>query len=139
MAVVHKLFVVAETQFEEMPRFAAVTAAYESPAKCEAAGRALDGAEFFCLRGELFSAGLVSTDMGVLMGIAAIGLILIWATYLRKPADQSEGQLRKALTALYDAGHWRCDRAVEEDRLWEQARKALGRQKGSEPKPISAG
>lgn len=45
-------------------------------------------------------------------------------------------KLRKAGNALYDAGYWRCDRGVDEDKLWKALRDALGRKKGTSPKEI---
>ena len=43
-------------------------------------------------------------------------------------------KLEKACNALYDAGYWQCDRWVDEKKLWEALRDALGRKKGTSPK-----
>jgi len=47
----------------------------------------------------------------------------------------SERELHEAATALYDAGHWSCDRPVSENAMWMRLRGALGRASGGAPKP----
>lgn len=39
-------------------------------------------------------------------------------------------RLYAAATALYEAGHWYCDRPVDEGGLWTELRDALGRDPG---------
>jgi hypothetical protein len=45
-------------------------------------------------------------------------------------------RLRAAATAIYEAGHWTCDRPVDEVGLWTELRDALGRNSGGAPKPL---
>ena len=45
-------------------------------------------------------------------------------------------KLIKAVNALYDAGHWTCDRDVDEQTLWEAVRDAMGRKPGGAPRPL---
>jgi len=48
-----------------------------------------------------------------------------------------DGQrLHAAATALYEAGHWRCDRPCDEVALWTELRDALGRTPGAAPRPL---
>ena len=51
-------------------------------------------------------------------------------------SKQKNDTLEKAANALYDAGHWTCDRPVAEAALWEALRDALGRKPGTAPKPL---
>jgi hypothetical protein len=44
--------------------------------------------------------------------------------------------LYDAATEIYEAGHWTCDRRVDEKDLWENLRDALHREPGHAPKPI---
>lgn len=46
-------------------------------------------------------------------------------------------RLYQAATELYEAGHWKCDRSVDELGLWTNLRDALGREPGNAPKPIA--
>jgi len=48
-------------------------------------------------------------------------------------------RLQAAATALYEAGHWRCDRPCDEVALWTELRDALGREPGAAPKPLVEG
>jgi len=45
-------------------------------------------------------------------------------------------ELENALLNLYNAGHWTCDRNVDETALWDDAKKALGLEDGTSPFPI---
>lgn len=45
-------------------------------------------------------------------------------------------KLRAAAFSLYYAGHWRCDRLVDEAELWERLRDAMGAKPGHAPRPI---
>lgn len=47
-------------------------------------------------------------------------------------------RLQAAATALYEAGHWHCDRPVDEMALWTELRDALGRDPGGAPKPLTS-
>lgn len=44
-------------------------------------------------------------------------------------------KLLEVCNALYDAGHWTCDRNVDEAKLWENLRDEMGRESGTAPKP----
>lgn len=52
-------------------------------------------------------------------------------------ATQRLERLSRAATALYEAGHWHCDRPVDEIALWTELRDALGREPGGAPKPLT--
>ena len=45
-------------------------------------------------------------------------------------------RLHNACAALYDAGHWTCDRDVDAKQLWTELRDAMGREPGSSPTPL---
>lgn len=45
-------------------------------------------------------------------------------------------KLLEVCNALYDAGHWTCDKDVDEAKLWENLRDEIGREPGTAPKPI---
>ena len=47
-------------------------------------------------------------------------------------------ELYEAVTALYEAGYWTCDRNVDEDKLWERVRNALKRTPGCSPAPVES-
>lgn len=49
--------------------------------------------------------------------------------------EQTFNTLREAVEKLYDAGHWTCDRDVDERALWENVRDAARIQPGNSPKP----
>lgn len=46
-----------------------------------------------------------------------------------------EQTLENVLRKLYYAGHWTCDRPVDEKALWEEVRDTLGLPPGTSPKP----
>lgn len=45
-------------------------------------------------------------------------------------------KLLEVCNALYGAGHWTCDRSVDEAKLWENLRDEIGRESGTSPKPL---
>lgn len=45
-------------------------------------------------------------------------------------------ELFSAASNLYEAGHWTCDRQVNEMALWEALRDAMERKPGNAPVPI---
>ncbi len=55
---------------------------------------------------------------------------------MRDECDE-EIEIREAAESLYDAGHWTCDRKVDEAALWIKLRDALGREPGGAPIPIT--
>lgn len=46
-------------------------------------------------------------------------------------------RLVNAVKAIYSAGHWSCDRAVDEFALWDELKRAAGIPHGTAPKPFA--
>lgn len=54
-----------------------------------------------------------------------------------QPVGFDPARLEAAAKALYSAGHWRCDRSVDESALWTELRDALGLKPGCSPATIA--
>lgn len=53
-------------------------------------------------------------------------------------AERELEALKAAGVAIYMAGHWTCDRPVDDAALWTALRDALGLPPGNSPKPLNA-
>lgn len=47
-------------------------------------------------------------------------------------------RLLRAVDALYQAGHWSCDRQVDEFALWNELKRAAGVPHGTAPKCLNS-
>jgi len=53
---------------------------------------------------------------------------------LEKTVDVA--RLVRAVEAIYQAGHWHCDRPVDEYALWNELKRAAGVEHGTAPTPV---
>lgn len=96
-----------------------------------------DNGPALVLAPESLSLTQLSVEQIALVGTAGTYAIPIISFPGRlSPNGVDTAQLIDAVKAIYTAGHWTCDRAVEENILWANLKRAAGIPHGTAPKPI---